>query len=73
MCNLFNLITLALFNRTTDINMTTSVSRRLNILYIMFKFSVFYIATLLTQLCVTHMMNNSYDPVNSLRGGLLGQ
>ena len=41
--------------------------------YSPYKFSVFYIATLLTQLCVTHMMNNLYDPVNSLRGGLLGQ
>ena len=59
-------------SRTNIIHMTTSVSRRLNILYIKFKIIVFFIITLLTMLYVRvgillTSRKHLYDPIISLR------
>jgi len=40
------------FNKSNIIHMTTSVSRRLNILYIMFKIIAFFMITLVARLYV---------------------
>jgi hypothetical protein len=42
----------AIFNGTNIIHMTTSLSQRLNISYIMFKIIAFFIITLFAQLYV---------------------